>query len=190
MKAARPATPTTPAIATGAEPQPRVGASISANTMPARPSVAVTAPSDVDRPVGASPRLSGTLARHANSSTAPIGTLSRKAQRHEKWSTRKPPTTGPIAAVMPLNADHVPIARPRLASGKLAPSSARLPGTSSAAPMPCSARAAISWPVSCAAAHAADIAVKTTTPTRNTRLRPKRSPSAPPTSSSAARNSA
>ena len=127
---------------------------------------------------------------HAASSSTPNGTLSRKAQRHEKWSTRKPPTTGPTAAVMPLNADQVPIARPRSACGKLAPSSARLPGTSSAAPMPCTARAATSWPTPCAAAQAADASVNTAAPTRNTRLRPKRSPSAPPTSSSADRNSA
>ena len=190
MKAARPRSPTAAAASTGAEPPPRVGASISANTIPARPSVAAAAPATSTGPSPASPRLSGTLATQASNSTTPIGTLSRKAQRHEKWSTRKPPTTGPIAAVMPLNADQVPIARPRSASGKLAPSSARLPGTSSAAPMPCSARAAINCPVSCAAAQAADVATNTATPSRNTRLRPKRSPSAPPTSNNAARNSA
>ncbi len=190
MKVARPTSPTAAATSTGADAQPRVGASISANTTPARPSVAAVAPAMSTGPSTTSPRLSGTLAMHSNSSTPPIGTLSRKAQRQEKWSTRKPPTTGPMAAVMPLNADQVPMARPRSASGKPAPSSARLPGTSSAAPMPCSARAAISWPVSCAAAQAADASTNTATPSRNMRLRPKRSPSAPPTSSSAARNSA
>ena len=56
-----------------------------------------------------------------------------------------------------------------------------------AAPTPCSARAAIScrcrWSES---AHAADATVKIARPTRNSRLRPKRSPSLPPSRISAA----
>ena len=42
-----------------------------------------------------------------------------------------------------LKADHVPIARPRSASGNVALMMARLPGTSNAAPTPCTARPAI-----------------------------------------------
>jgi hypothetical protein len=82
------------------------------------------------------------------------------------------------------------MARPRSDSGKVALISERLPGTSSAAPAPCTARAAINGPADAASAQAIEAAVKTATPMRKTRRRPKRSPSAPPTSSSAARNSA
>jgi hypothetical protein len=68
--------------------------------------------------------------------------------------------------------------------------SARLPGTSSAAPTPCSARIAISqWTVG-DSAQAMDAAAKTATPSRKMRRRPKRSPSAPPTSSREASSSA
>ena len=98
--------------------------------------------------------------------------------------------TGPTAAVMPLNADQVPIAAPRSVSGKVALSSARLPGTNNAAPIPCTERAAISWPTVLDSPHSTEAAVKRPTPIMKMRRRPKRSPSAPPTSSSEARNSA
>ena len=62
--------------------------------------------------------------------------------------------------------------------------SARLPGTSSAAPTPCTARAAISARRSGAAPHAAEASANSATPARNTFRRPHRSPSAPPTSTS------
>src|SRR5215467_13365727 len=68
--------------------------------------------------------------------------------------------------------------------------SARLPGTSSAAPTPWTARAAISRPTVGAAAQAPDAAANSATPHENTRRLPNRSPSAPPTSTSAASKSA
>ncbi len=67
---------------------------------------------------------------------------------------------------------------------------ARLPGTSSAPPAPCTARATISSWMLDARPHHSEAAVNSTTPMENTRLRPKRSPAAPPTSSSAPRKSA
>ncbi len=51
---------------------------------------------------------------------------------------------------------------------------------------PCATRKAISWPGLCAAPHRADIAVKPATPIRNSRLRPKVSPSLPPVISTSA----
>ncbi len=91
---------------------------------------------------------------------------------------------------MPLKPDQVPMARPRSPSAKVALISARLPGTSSAAPTPCTARAAINCCTSPDAAQASDARPKIATPMAKTRRRPKRSPNEPPTSSSAARNSA
>ena len=60
------------------------------------------------------------------------------------------------------------------------------PGTSSAPPMPCSTRAATSSPVVGASPHSSEAAANQTTPTRKTRRRPYRSPSAPPSSTSEA----
>jgi hypothetical protein len=58
--------------------------------------------------------------------------LMKKAHLHEACSMSHPPSTGPIAAVIEVNPDHVPIARPRVCSEKLALIRARLPGISSA----------------------------------------------------------
>ena len=69
--------------------------------------------------------------------------------------------------------DHVPIARPRSAGGNDALMSARLPGTSSAAPTPCRARAAISSPIDRDRPHHTDAAAKTATPPANTLRRPR-----------------
>ena len=108
----------------------------------------------------------------------------RNAQRQERWPTRKPPSTGPIAAVTEVLADQVPMARPRESLSKAALIMARLPGVSSAAAAPWKARATISTLASGAAAHAAEVTAKSATPAVKTRRRPRRSPRAPPTSSS------
>ena len=67
----------------------------------------------------------------------------KNTQRQEPCSIRKPPRTGPTAAVIEVKPDHVPIARPRSPWRNDAPMMARLPGTSNAAPIPCSPRARI-----------------------------------------------
>ena len=66
---------------------------------------------------------------------------------------------------------------------------ARLPGTISAAPNPCTARAMIRKPGFGATAQISDATTNSTMPSAKTFLRPKRSPAAPPISSSEARNS-
>ena len=71
-------------------------------------------------------------------------------------STTAPPTSGPLATAMPVIALKIPIAAPRCSGGNAALSSARPSGISSAAPAPCTARAAISQPTSGASAQAAD----------------------------------
>ena len=51
---------------------------------------------------------------------------------------RKPPNGGPSEVVIAEAAAQVPMARPRTSFGKMAEMIARLCGTSSAAPTPCS----------------------------------------------------
>ena len=45
--------------------------------------------------------------------TTASGRLMKKIQRHDVCSMSHPPSTGPSAAVIAVNPDHVPIARPR-----------------------------------------------------------------------------
>src|SRR5438046_4383228 len=85
-----------------------------------------------------------------------IGTLMKNTARHEICSINQPPITGPTAVVIALKPDHVPIARPRSFCGNELLMIARLPGTRSAAPSPCAARAEISWAVVGARPHHAD----------------------------------
>ena len=42
-----------------------------------------------------------------------IGRLIKKTQRHDACSTSHPPRTGPMAAVIAVKPDQVPMARPR-----------------------------------------------------------------------------
>ncbi len=95
-----------------------------------------------------------------------------------------------MAAVIEVNPDHVPIARPRSFSEKLALIRARLPGTSNAPPIPWTALATINCPMFGASPHQAEASEKIATPAAKTFRRPYRSPKDPPTSSSAARKSA
>jgi hypothetical protein len=82
-----------------------------------------------------------------------------------------PPRNGAIAAEIPLNPAHVPIARGRSPGAKAASMMARLAGVISAPPMPCTARAAMSHPMPGAAAHSTDATVNQPRPARNARCR-------------------
>ena len=117
------------------------------------------------------------------------GTVIKNIQRHDTVSMRKPPSSGPSAEVSADAPDHSPMAPPRSPAGNAALIIAKLPGVRSAPPTPCTARAAMSCPTLGASPHHTEAAVKTTTPTKNTRLRPKRSPSEPPVRISAAKKS-
>ena len=103
---------------------------------------------------------------------AASGMLMKKAQRHEPCCTSHPPSTGPIAAVMDVNPDQVPIARPRSSAENDPLIRARLLGTSSAAPTPCSPRAAINSPIVLERPHQADAAANITTPIADSLRRP------------------
>src|SRR5260221_14248948 len=117
------------------------------------------------------------------------GALMKKIARHETWSMKKPPSSGPATMVIDVNADHVPIALPRSLSGNVALMMARLPGTMSAAPMPCKLRNPMRAAIFGASPHATEPAVNTATPIAKMRLRPNRSPKAPPVSMSDATKS-
>ena len=67
-------------------------------------------------------------------------------------------------------------------SGKAWLMIASVPGSSRAAPTPCSTRAPTSSPALGAAPQASEATPKTPSPTRTIRLWPCRSPTAPPTS--------
>ena len=108
----------------------------------------------------------------STTTSAASGTFRKNTARQLQCSISQPPKTGPAAAVIALDPDHVPIARPRSASSNVALMIARLPGTRNAAPTPCSARAAMRARVEKAKPQATDARVNSVTPARNMRLRP------------------
>jgi len=110
--------------------------------------------------------------------SSPIGTFSQKIHCHEIPWAIAPPTSGPPRTAMPVTPLKIPIAQARRSGGKAALRSASESGITSAAPAPCTARAAISQPTPGASAHAADAATNRPSPAANRRLRPYRSPSA------------
>ena len=110
------------------------------------------APVDLGRFLDGS-RLSFMNRSDSTSTMTASGTFRKNTARQLTCSTSQPPLTGPIAVVIALNPDHVPIARPRSASSNVALMIARLPGTRKAAPMPCSARPTMSVP--------GDVAIRT-----------------------------
>jgi hypothetical protein len=118
---------------------------------------------------------------------AAIGTLSQKIHSQAMPSEIAPPTTGPLSTARPVTPLKIPSALARLSGGKAALSCVRASGITSAAPAPCTPRAAISQPGSGASAHAADAAANRVSPAVNMRRRPKRSPSAAPVISSTAK---
>src|SRR3954453_16752396 len=100
----------------------------------------------------------------------------KKIHRHEACSMSQPPSTGPSAVMMEVKPDHVPMARPRVLSSKVAPVIERLPGPRNAAPMPSTDRAAISCSILVESPQAPDAAVNSPPPDRNIHRLPKESP--------------
>src|SRR6266487_2619413 len=134
-------------------------------------------------------RLSGTCQKSNMSTVIAKGTLMKKTQCHEACSTSHPPRTGPIAEVMEVKPDQIPIARPRLSGSNEALIIARLPGTSSAPPIPCRERAIINCRILGDRPHQIEASAKTVMPIAKTRRRPKVSPRDPPTRMREARKS-
>src|SRR5579885_803318 len=118
------------------------------------------------------------------------GTLMKNTQRQDRYCTSQPPSTGPSTEVTEVKPDQVPIAWPRRSLANELLISARLPGTSSAPPMPWTARATINMLLLGASPHQTEASAKRAVPATKTLRRPNRSPSEPPTRMSAERKSA
>jgi hypothetical protein len=104
-----------------------------------------------------------------------------------KRASSKPPATGPIATPRPLTADQMPIAFAR--SAGLVNTLVRIDsvaGMMNAAPIPMTARAAMSPGAELASAAASEPAAKTARPAVSARCLPNRSAIAPAINSSAA----
>ncbi len=111
-----------------------------------RLNVATEAPSQSMRPWRLL-RLSGTCHKLTAMTASASGRLMKKTQRHDRCSISQPPRTGPSAVVIAVAPDQVPMALPRSLSSKHALMSARLSGTRNAAPIPCTALAAMRCPM-------------------------------------------
>ncbi len=101
-----------------------------------------------------------------------------------------PPSSGPIARAIAETPAQMPIAVPRSRAGKVAEMIESVEGIISAAPMPWTARAAISSAAPEESPQASDESVKTARPIAKISRRPSRSPSFPPVSRSVAKVSA
>ena len=110
--------------------------------------------------------------------------LTKKIQFQLMSCVSTPPSIGPIASASAETPAQMPIAVPRWRGGNVAVMIESVAGFISAAPTPCTVRAAISEPASLARPHHSDAAVKTTSPAMKIRRRPNRSASLPPVRSS------
>lgn len=118
------------------------------------------------------------------------GTFTRKTSRQLAACTSQPPRNGPSAPATPPSPDQAPMARERSSGRKEASRMASEPGVSSAPPTPCSALAATRAPMPGASPQRSEATANQPTPKRNTRLRPSRSPSEPPSRRNAVSGSA
>jgi hypothetical protein len=119
--------------------------------------------------------------------SAATGTSAKKTLDHENCSSSQPPTIGPTAMPTPVVAPQSPIARARsLRSVKTFVRSDSVAGKINAAPMPMTARAAISSPGELPSPPARLASPNTQRPVSRTPLRPTRSPRLPAARTSAA----
>ena len=131
----------------------------------------------------ASARDSGTNLSESRKAAMPTGTLTKKIHGHEKYSVSTPPRSRPIAAPPVAIPAQTPIAFVRCGpSGKVVVRIESAAGATKAAPRPCRPRPTISNSGVFANPFRSEATVKMTTPTRNTRLRPRMSPARPPSS--------
>ena len=96
----------------------------------------------------------------------PIGTLTMKIHCQPSPSTSTPPASGPTSVATPAVAPHTLSATPRRSAGKIRVIVDSVCGVSSAAPTPCTTRAAMSISMLPDSPHHSDAAVKTANPTR------------------------
>ena len=143
----------------------------------------VTAPATSKWRVADSERLSAISAGRARRRRAPTGTFTHSTHSQPRPSVRTPPSSTPAAPPEPATAPQTPSALLRSEpSRKVVVTIESAAGEMIAAPRPCTARAAISWASFAAKPPASDAAAKTSRPAMNTRRRPSRSASRPPSS--------
>ena len=171
------------------EPQPQALPSTSASTSDARPMVSVATPGKSTVRATVSSREFVAANSVTTTQTIATGTLTKKIDCHDTCSTRKPPSSGPIASARPETPAQVPIALPRSSGGNALEMIDRVPGIIRAAPLPCSRRPTTSQVCVCAKPMNALLQANTTTPMRNTVRRPKMSPRRPPVTSRTAKAS-
>ena len=164
--------------------QPCWLARVIAYTSTIRPAVIEVAPETSKCRCASAARLSlrshGLTARTAT----PTGRLTKKIHDQLRYEVRTPPSSTPTAPPMPDAAPQTPSAMLRSRpSRKVVTTIESAAGASSAPPSPCSARVTISAPSDQASPDSNEPSVKTATPAMNSRLRPSRSASRPPSSS-------
>ncbi|KAG0506480.1 MAG: hypothetical protein Udaeo_01280 [Candidatus Udaeobacter sp.] len=108
-----------------------------------------------------------------------IGTLMRKAQRHETCVTISVPMSGPATLAIAQALLAAPSALPRLLGGYTTPSRTNGSVATAPAPMPWMARAPMNSIIVRAMAQSALPTVNATMPTRYVRRRPQRSDPGP-----------
>ena len=154
-------------------------------TIAMSPAVAVTAPptSNPRRPSRFAGAIAGRIRHDSAMTTMPTGMLIRKFHRQDRYSVSAPPTISPIDAPPTAIAAHTARALARWRpSVNVVVTIERAIGEISAAPKPWTPRKTISIPAVVPIAFISDASVKIATPSRNSRLRPNRSPARPPSS--------
>ena len=169
-------------------PHPLSGAWMSANTSDEMPTIESSAPMGSSFASSGS-RDFGTRNQPPTSARAMIGRLIRNTEPNQKWVSRKPLMSGPIAPATPTVAAQIAIALARSPAGKTFTRIDKVDGMMNAAPTPISARHPISCPIVVACDAAAAPMKKVTSPNCSAPLRPNRSPSAPAENSSPAKTS-
>ena len=99
MNAARRSRPPRALPTTVAELHPRVGPSLRAYRASASPMPARRKPGRSKRPAVGS-RCSCRKTRPNRKAAIPMGTFTKNTQRHDNWSTSRPPSTGPVAGAI------------------------------------------------------------------------------------------
>src|ERR1700689_2838922 len=124
--------------------------------------------------------LSGRMTTAMTRAARPNARLNQKMPRQFQTPISTPPMSGPAARANPDVAAQMPIALLlALASGYRCRSIERVPGSLAAAPMPITARPAMSTPTFGASAHRTDPAQNTPTPASMTFFLPSSSPIIP-----------
>ncbi len=157
-----------------------------AKTRMKRPSENETKPIQSIRRVLGS-RDSAILASVMMMATAPMGTLTKKIQRHPMALVMAPPTSGPTATAPPVTAPKIPKAVPRSFPWKAWAIRASEVANMMAPPTPCTARDRFSMSESVERPQVSEARENTASPTAKTMRRPYMSPTTPAVSRKAAR---